>query len=105
MGWVDPLGLARCLCNTRDETSRLTPEPIFKTTKEAKKAAEILGFKKVNETVHGGQAVFKRGKDYITRNLDDHNERAWKMADSVKALGNRETRAGTYDINLKRIGD
>ena len=49
--------------------------------------------------------MFKRGKDYITRNLDDHNERAWKMADSVKALGNRETRAGTYDINLKRIGD
>ncbi|UVL86722.1 toxin C-terminal domain-containing protein [Pseudomonas sp. B21-028] len=27
------------------------------------------------------------------------------MADAVKALGRKEMRSGTYDINLKRIGD
>lgn len=34
-------------------------EPVYKTNKEAKQAAEALGYKKINETVHGGQAVFK----------------------------------------------
>nr|WP_095050061.1 MULTISPECIES: toxin C-terminal domain-containing protein [unclassified Pseudomonas] len=27
------------------------------------------------------------------------------MANSVKALGRKETRSGTYDANLNRIGD
>ncbi|WP_408981254.1 toxin C-terminal domain-containing protein [Pseudomonas sp. B21-028] len=39
------------------------------------------------------------------RDLDGHNGGAWKMADAVKALGRKEMRSGTYDINLKRIGD
>lgn len=68
-------------------------------------AAEALGFKKIKETVHGGQAVFQRGKDYITRDLDGHNGGAWKMARSVKDLGSKKTRDGTFDINLNRIGD
>ena len=104
-GWVDPLGLARCKCEVGADTNRRSPEPIYKTTKDAKKAAESLGFKKVNETVHGGQAVFKRGNDFITRDLDGHNGGAWKMASSVKALGSRESRSGTFDINLNRIGN
>lgn len=79
--------------------------PVYKTNKEAKIAAEAMGFKKINETVHGGQAVFKRGKEYITRDLDGHNGGAWKMAESVEALGSRKTRSGTYDANLNRIGD
>jgi hypothetical protein len=29
----------------------------------------------------------------------------WKMAKSVKELGSKKTRMGTYDKNLKRIGD
>lgn len=85
--------------------ARALAQPIYKTTKEAKVAAEALGFTKINETVHGGQAVFKRGKDFITRDLDGHNGGAWKMADSVKNLGSRETRAGTFDVKLNRIGD
>nr|WP_283094061.1 hemagglutinin repeat-containing protein [Pseudomonas sp. MWU12-2345] len=84
---------------------RTLASPVYKTTKEARQAAEALGFEKINETVHGGQAVFKNGKDYITRDLDGHNGGAWKMADSVKALGSKETRAGTFDVNLNRIGD
>ena len=78
---------------------------VYKTTKEAKQAAEALGFKKINETVHDGQAVFKKGKRYITRDVDGHNGGAWKMAKSVKDLGSKETRLGTFDKDLNRIGD
>ncbi|MBK3511386.1 MULTISPECIES: toxin C-terminal domain-containing protein [unclassified Pseudomonas] len=77
-------------------------EPVYKTSKQA---AEALGYKKINETVHGGQAVFKRGNRYITRDLDGHNGGAWKAAKSVKDLGSRETRSGTFDVNMERIGD
>jgi len=80
-------------------------EAAYKTTKEAKKAAEILGFKQIKETIHNGQAVFKRDNYYITRDLDGHNGGAWKMAKSVKALGSKETRMGTFDANLNLIGD
>src|SRR5437868_2056460 len=43
------------------------------------------------------------GNDFITRDLDGHNGGAWKMVDSVKALGSKEARAGTFDANLNRI--
>jgi filamentous hemagglutinin len=42
----------------------------------------------------------------MTRDLDGHDGGAWKMADSVKGLGSKETRIGTFDAQLKtRIGD
>jgi RHS repeat-associated protein len=84
--------------------ARKLAEPVYKTTKEAKAAAEALGFKMINETVHDGEAVFRRGNQFITRDRDGHSGGAWKMATSVKNLGCKETRAGTFDINLKRIG-
>lgn len=34
--------------------------PLYKTTKEAKVAAEALGCTKINETVHNGQAVVRK---------------------------------------------
>lgn len=92
-------------CPPAGAGTRAFTEPVYKTTKEAQKAAEALGFRRINETIHDGQAVFRRGKDFITRDMDGHNGGAWKMADSVKNLGSKETRAGTFDINLKRIGD
>jgi hypothetical protein len=78
--------------------------PVYKTTKEATAAAEALGFKRINETVQG-QAVFRRGNDFIARDVDGHNGGAWKMADSVKNLSSKATRAGTFDSQLNRIGD
>jgi len=42
---------------------------------------------------------------YITPDRDGHNNGAWKGASSVKNLGSKKTRSGTYDANLKRIGD
>ena len=85
--------------------ARALAAPVYQTTKEAKAAAGALGFKRIKETVHDGQAVFTDGKRYITRDLDGHNGGAWKMANSVEKLGSKETRRGTYDVNLKRIGD
>ena len=78
--------------------------PVFKTTKEATQAAETLGFKRINETING-QAVYKKGNQYITRDVDGHNGGAWKAADSVANLGKKETRLGTFDAQLNRIGN
>ncbi|MDK9354892.1 DUF4150 domain-containing protein [Lelliottia sp. V106_10] len=86
--WVDPLGLVCC---------------------PPKVKAEELGYIKVNERSHG-QAVFYNSKApksmrYITPDIDGHNGGFWKSADSVKNLGSRKSRTGTYDIDLNRIGD
>ncbi len=79
--------------------------PFFKTNKEAKQAAEAMGFKKIADR-SSGQAVFSDGKRFITRDVDGHSGGAWKMADSVKNLGNVNTRMGTYDATLgTRMGD
>ena len=84
---------------------RLMAEPFFKTTKEAVLAAKELGFVKISETVKG-QAVFRSGSRYITRDIDGHINGAWKMADSVKNLSSKSTRLGTYDATLKvKMGD
>ena len=74
------------------------------TAKEATAAAEKLGYKKIVEKSHG-QPIFKKGNKYITPDIDGHNGGAWKMADSIKNLASKNTRMGTYDENLKRIGD
>ena len=68
------------------------------------KAAEDLGYTKTNYRSHG-QPVYKNGNKYITQDVDGHNGGAWKMADSIKNLGSKSTRMGTYDANLNRIGD
>jgi filamentous hemagglutinin len=73
--------------------------PVFKTTAEAAKAAEAMGFRKINETVHG-QAVFFDGKQYITRDIDGHKGGAWKVADSVNDLRSKTTRTATYNADL-----
>ena len=74
------------------------------TTKEATAAANKLGHKKIAEKSHG-QPIFKKGNKYITPDVDRHNGGVWKMANSVKNLGSKNTRMGTYDENLNRIGD
>ncbi|WP_332630923.1 toxin C-terminal domain-containing protein [Citrobacter sp. ESBL3] len=86
--WIDPLGLAGC--------------------GHADKAKE-LGYSKTNERSHG-QPVFTNPKSpnktkYITPDVDQHNGGYWKGADSVRNLGSRRTRSGTYDEDLNRIGD
>lgn len=72
------------LSATMGGRSVVTKQPVYRTTKEAKVAAEALGYQKISETVHGGPAVFRKGKSYITRDLDGHIGGAWKMVSSVK---------------------
>ena len=74
------------------------------TSKQATEAAKNLGFEKTNY-ISNGQPVFKKGNRYITPDVDSHNGGIWKMADSIKDLGSRKSRMGTYDANLERIGD
>jgi filamentous hemagglutinin len=49
--------------------------------------------------------IFTNGKTYISPDVDSHNGGAWKAAKSVKKLGSKKTRLGTYDAGLERIGD
>lgn len=77
--------------------------------KQATEAAKKLGYKKTTGNSSHGKAVFKnpkapRSKRYITVDVDGHNGGVWKAASSIKNLGSRTTRSGTYDISLRRIG-
>ncbi|MBO8176867.1 MAG: hypothetical protein H0Z31_05335 [Bacillus sp. (in: Bacteria)] len=74
------------------------------TTAQATALAYSLGYKKTSYKSHG-QPVFKKGNRYITPDVDSHSGGVWKMATSVKNLGSKKTRLGTYDASLKRIGD
>jgi len=64
------------------------------------------GYEKTKFKSHG-QKVFRNKKngDYITPDTDGHNGGMWKKAKSLKDLGSKRTRSGTYDENLNRIGD
>lgn len=62
------------------------------------------GYKRTNMTSHGAP-VYTNGKDYIFPDKDGHNGGVWKKAKNKKLLDKKETRAGTYDENLNRIGD
>lgn len=66
------------------------------------------GWTKVKGAISHGQPVYKHPKKnlYISPDVDGHNvSNGWKMADSVKNLGSKKTRLGTYDADLKKIGD
>lgn len=83
-------------------------EKVKLTSKQAKKAAKKLGYAETGEYSHG-QPIFKnkkasRSKKYISPDVDKHSGGTWKAADSIKNLGKKETRSGTYDYNLNRIG-
>lgn len=85
-------------------------EPVYKTDKEATKAAEKLGYDKIGERC-GKSAIFEKGKKakkgpkYISRDIDGHNGGAWKGGSSPKTLCSKDTRSGTYDKDLNRIDD
>ena len=90
------------------EASKAGNKTAPKTNKEVDEAAKDLGYEKTNEKSHG-QTVYKNKKGkkpkYITRDVDSHNGGAWKGADTVKDLGSKSTRTGTYDGDLNWIGD
>lgn len=52
-----------------------------------------------------GVPVYTNGKDYISPDKDGLNGGVWKKAKDKKMLDRKDTRTGTYDENLNRIGD
>ena len=81
-------------------------DPYFATTADATTAATSLGYTKTSE-LSNGQAVYKKGTYYITRDIDGHIGGAWKRAiGSAANLASKTTRDGTFNADLtKRIGD
>jgi hypothetical protein len=43
------------------------------------------------------------GKNFIVQDIDSHSGGLWKMADTIKGLGSKTTRSGTYDYDLNYI--
>lgn len=77
----------------------------YYTTKELFRIAKELGYsKKCNQTCHG-QAIFTNGKDYISHDIDSHNGGFWKKSNSIKRLSSKDTRDGTFDKDLNKIGE
>ena len=76
-------------------------------SKEARKIAEALGYKKDGSKSKGQDVYVNKKSDpkYITRDVDGHNGGAFKGADKSRDLGSKSTRKGTYDSNLNRVGD
>ncbi|KAB0443451.1 toxin C-terminal domain-containing protein [Lysinibacillus fusiformis] len=76
--------------------------------KVARAAAKDLGYIEKNELSHGAKVYERKsgsGPKFISRDMDGHNGGAWKGATSIKNLGSKDTRSGTYDVFLTRIGD
>jgi hypothetical protein len=69
-------------------------------------AAEELGYQRTSSKSHG-QPVYYNAKTgrYITPDVDSHIGGVWKMADSIRSLGSKRTRLGTFDADLKWIGE
>ncbi|MFD1259679.1 toxin C-terminal domain-containing protein [Entomomonas asaccharolytica] len=86
IGWIDPLGLCRHAQQAKD-----------------------MGYRKINERSYS-QAVYHNPKAsidlrYITPHIDGHNGGFWNAASSIRNLGSKSTRSGTYNIDLTvRIG-
>lgn len=51
-----------------------------------------------------GERVFRRGGSYIVQDTTAHSGGVWKVANSVRALGSKDTRTATTDALLNVIG-
>jgi uncharacterized protein YukE len=75
------------------------------SAKEAEEKALAMGFVKTNYRSMG-QAVFRKGRRYISRDETSHARGAWKVAYAPDKLKAKETRLGTYNEDLtQRLGD
>lgn len=83
------------------------------TAKESKEAAKSLGFEKTNYRAKNGEPIYynRKTKTYISQDIGSadgsgaHNGGVWKQAKSPEAINSKDTRMGTYDGQLNRIGD
>ncbi|WP_280668855.1 MULTISPECIES: polymorphic toxin-type HINT domain-containing protein [unclassified Kitasatospora] len=77
------------------------------TSKQATDLAKFLGYRDTGQRLKG-QKIFTNGKTFISQDIGDgdgsHNGGTWKLAKSIKDLGSKSTRTGTYDAMLNKIG-
>ena len=66
--------------------------------------ADRLGYSRTPFHSHG-KPVYEKSGFYITPDRDSHLGGVWKGATSPRNLASKEKRSGTYDANMKRIGD
>jgi RHS repeat-associated protein len=66
--------------------------------------ATYLNYRSTGIVDSRGQMIYKRGRTYISQDVDSHTGGFWKMAKSPKALNSKNTRMGTYDFLLNRVG-
>jgi len=94
------------------QEARLNPErgsiqfggaPSRLTNSQAGDLAKWLGYTKT-KFQSSNQAVFTNGKNFITQDIKSHNGGTWKMASTVKDLGSKNTRTGTFNHLLEWIG-
>lgn len=57
------------------------------------------------ETVHGGELMFRKQNVCITRDRTGHVGGAWKPAFSVRELESRDSRHGAFDASLNKAGE
>lgn len=86
-------------------TPRTEKKIVYSNDIAATEAAKALGYVKTNYRTKNGAAIFKKNNSYISRDVDGHNGGAWKEASSPEKLNAKSTRNGTFDVNMKRIGD
>ncbi|MGO2562128.1 polymorphic toxin-type HINT domain-containing protein, partial [Psychrobacter sp.] len=97
----------------RDGARAAKGQIYYQTDAEAFEAAKKLGYTKKQTGGRNRPAVFinpKTGK-VISRDIGSgdgngaHNGGVWKQADSIEKVGSKNTRNGTFDANMKKIGD
>lgn len=99
--------IAKIVKNNSDEIWKWTKEVIKYTSKQYSKIAENLWYKEIKWQYSNWQKIYynNKSKKYISWDVDKHNWWVWKMADTIKWLGKKETRLWTYDKNLNKIWD
>jgi hypothetical protein len=110
MAILDPRKKGKFVVNVVENIEKKAKKQFFKNTQEATEAAVEMKYRKIRE-LSNGEAVYKKGNSYITRDIGSgngigsHNGGAWKEANSVKNLGTAETRNGTFNADLSiRVG-
>ncbi|UTR17053.1 SAR2788 family putative toxin [Salipaludibacillus sp. LMS25] len=92
--------------------SKFGPKAIITLMKTSEKLAgtiaKKLGYKATNYKSQGAK-IYERtsgkGLKFIVRDKTSHNGGVWKGASKRSDLGSWQTRSGTYNLELKRIGD
>ncbi|MEK5464931.1 toxin C-terminal domain-containing protein [Paenibacillus sp. FSL R7-0210] len=71
---------------------------------ETNQLARYLGFTITNDTLKS-KPIYTNGTCFIVQDIDSHIGGTWKMAKSASKLTSKQTRMGTYDALLTRIGE